>query len=563
MLSWALLLGGATAILLAIYVVVIDHSRLPYWDGWMQIEFAANEGPGHTLDWLWRQFNQHRVVLPKLFMLADLRWFRATQVSMLVVNLCIQFAHLSLLAWSMRKFGGWRGSLWRTGVGLAAFCLFCPSQWPNLLSGFTGLCCFLPPFFMTLAAVGLLLYGERCRQSSHGGAWKYLALCIGAAICGTYSLSNGNLIWPLLLVAALVLRVPAKGTAVLVLSAIISIAAYFYNYTVYIRPATLATRTSLAALANYIAVYFGSSWVPSNPGLAEAIGFAGFVLLLLVLADVPKYYRAAPAFCVQLVITLLFALGTGIVTAPGRYVFGIDQAFSPRYQSFALLFWCSMALLLLGDISAFDGAWALVGAEAGLAIIMLVAAFHAPTPLRRARWQGFNLNAAAAALETAVPDRDQLLWAHADPTVPLSYAGFLHERKLSVFTERAADLLGMPLASEFKIADAGACRGAIESQTMLSADWPAAFRIRGWAWDVGDGGAPADILVASGGTIVGLGATGDARDDQVKRAAAATTNRIGFTAYVRDVPRSEPLQLYAVPNGSSKWACPVAVFRPS
>src|SRR5579864_8769397 len=74
-LSWTVLAGGAITVALAVSVTVLGHSRLPFWDEWMQIDFAANEGPGHTLDWLWRQFNQHRVVIPKLFLLADLRWF--------------------------------------------------------------------------------------------------------------------------------------------------------------------------------------------------------------------------------------------------------------------------------------------------------------------------------------------------------------------------------------------------------------------------------------------------------------------------------------------------------
>src|SRR5271166_6123229 len=152
-LSYAVLAGGAITIALAVYLAVLGHSKLPFWDEWMQIDFAANEGPGHTLDWLWRQFNQHRVVIPKLFLLADLRWFRATQTSLIVSNFGLQFLHLALLGWSLRVLGGWRGPLWRTAFGLLAFCLFCPSQWPNLVMGFTGLCNFLPPLFASLSVV--------------------------------------------------------------------------------------------------------------------------------------------------------------------------------------------------------------------------------------------------------------------------------------------------------------------------------------------------------------------------------------------------------------------------
>jgi len=165
-LSYVILGAGAATIIVAVYVAVLGHSKLPFWDDWMEIDFAANEGAGHTLDWLWRQFNQHRVIIPKLFLLADLRWFRATQTFLTVSCLVLQFSQLCLLGWSLRVFGGWRGNLWRTAVGLLAFCLFCPSQWPNFLLGMTGLCFFLPPLFASLSFAGLILWWRNCGGDS-------------------------------------------------------------------------------------------------------------------------------------------------------------------------------------------------------------------------------------------------------------------------------------------------------------------------------------------------------------------------------------------------------------
>src|SRR5271167_563591 len=144
-LSYAILLGGILTIGFSAYLVVVSYSSLPFWDGWVQIDFPANEGTAHTFDWLWRQYNQHRLVIPKLFLLADLHWFQARQAFLLVTNFLIQFLHLLLLSWSMRVVGGWRGALWRAGTGLAAFCLFCPSQWQNMVMGISGLCFDLPP----------------------------------------------------------------------------------------------------------------------------------------------------------------------------------------------------------------------------------------------------------------------------------------------------------------------------------------------------------------------------------------------------------------------------------
>lgn len=547
--------------LVAIYLVVAGHSQLPYWDGWTQIDFAANEGSAHTFDWLWRQFNQHRVLLPKLFLLADLRWFRATQISLLTANLIIQFLHLTLLGWSMRRFGGWTGALWRTGVGLAAFCLFCPSQWPNFLLGFTGLCCFLPPCFVSLAVVGLLLYREHTTGGhKDNGAWKYLLLSVAAALCATFSLSNGNLVWPLLLVAALVLRVPRTATWVIAGVAAMGIFAFFYNYTVYISASSLVQSPGeVIALLKYVAVYFGSSWVQNNIVLAELLGVAGFALFLFVLSKVPQYFRARPAFCVQITVTLLFMLATGIVTAPGRLVFGIEQAFSGRYQSFALLYWGCLALLLLGVYSLKYGDRALVVGELALLLIMVFAAGKAQVPLGKARWQAFNVDAAALALVTDVPDNAQLIWADSHPSYVRGFVPYMRRERLSIFSEPEISYLGQPLSAVFR--QTSDCVGKIESTTAITSSLLLSLRINGWAWESATRRAPSQIVVTTDGIISGLGVVGDWRPVQTFGSWRTSSHYTGFTAYVRDVPRWAEVDVYAV-SKAGKGACQIASFRP-
>lgn len=96
--SYAILLGGVITIGVAVYMVMVSYSILPFWDGWMQIGVVARGENPLSVAWLWKQYDVHRVVIPKLFLLVDLRWFRATQVFLLVCNLLIQFLHLLLWA---------------------------------------------------------------------------------------------------------------------------------------------------------------------------------------------------------------------------------------------------------------------------------------------------------------------------------------------------------------------------------------------------------------------------------------------------------------------------------
>ena len=141
-LSYVILFGGIITIGVALYMVVVSYSSLPFWDGWMEVQAAARDRSLLSPAWLWERDNKHRVVVPKLFLAADLRLFQGRQIFLLASIFCIQLLHLALLSWSMRALGGWRGALWRTGTGLAAFCLFCPTQWANFVIGFQfALCC--------------------------------------------------------------------------------------------------------------------------------------------------------------------------------------------------------------------------------------------------------------------------------------------------------------------------------------------------------------------------------------------------------------------------------------
>src|SRR5664280_3224462 len=75
--SYAILLAGIITIGFSTYMAVVSYSSLPYWDGWIQINFAAGGGNPFTFDWLWSQYNEHRMPIPKLFLLTDLHWFHA------------------------------------------------------------------------------------------------------------------------------------------------------------------------------------------------------------------------------------------------------------------------------------------------------------------------------------------------------------------------------------------------------------------------------------------------------------------------------------------------------
>lgn len=557
LLSYAILLGGVATIGVTLYLVVISYSSLPYWDGWTQFDVAARGDSSFSPAWLWQLHNEHRLVIPKLFLGVDLRLFQGRQSFLLASIFVIQLLHLGLLSWSMRVLGGWGGVLWRTGTGLAAFCLFCPAQWQNFIWGFQ-VCFVLPQLFATLSFLSLLLYWTESNRKPDGPlSSKYLVVSVLAALGASYSLSNGNLLWPLLIVAALYLRLRRTPVLAFVVTGAVSTAFYLYHY---VRPPEHADpiaslRTPLAVL-KYWAAYFASSWTHHDFHASELIVLAPITIVILVLLPALSYARAFRPFAIQLVLIMLFCAATGLVTAAGRLNFSMGQALSSRYQTVALLFWCCLGLLLLGAAFARPGkSDAFVLAQLCLLLILGRGAVIARYPLRAVRQHAFEQNAIAASLLTGVQDRMTLSFAYPRTDMLLLTVPYMKANRLSVFADRVTATLGKPLESVFPDTRPDDCMGAVESVARIDDLTGPGLRIRGWAWDRKHQQIPEGIVVTTGGIINGLGAAGEwpPRSHETDRGIAS--DHAGFVAFTPEPPADSAVRLYTILGSHPPAAC--------
>ena len=390
-LSYVILLGGMFTIAVAVYTILVSYSSLPWRDTWKYIATIAKGESPLSPSWLWRQHYEHRLVIQKLFFVVDLEMFHARQVFLFASIVVIQLLHLGLWGWSMRGLGRWRGALWRSGVGLAAFCIFCPSPWLNYTMGFQ-VCYVLSPLFATLSFVGLLLYWTDSQRPGKPPSSRFLWLSIFAALGGTYSLANGNLLWPLLVAAALFLRLRASAVLSFAITGAVSTSLYFYRY---VRPSyhadPIASLGTPLRLLEYVALYIGSSWVNGAIVTAGVIGIIGLAIALVVLLRTPYYVRTSRAFALQLVLTGAFCVGTAVITAAGRLNFGVTEALQNRYQTFALLFWCSLGLMLLEyAFSLRAKQYRFLMAQICLLVVLVRGAILADHPIQEAQAHGFG-----------------------------------------------------------------------------------------------------------------------------------------------------------------------------
>ena len=555
-LSYAIFLGGLCTIAVAVYTIVVSYSSLPWWDTWEYIAAIAKGQSPLSPSWLWRQHNEHRLVIQKLFFVVDLEVFHARQVFLLASIAVIQLLHLGLWAWSMRVLGGWRGALWRCGVGGVAFCIFCPSAWMNYTMGFQ-VCYVLSPLFATLSFVGLLLYWtDSQHHPEKPGSTKFLWLSILAALGATYSLANGNLLWPLLVAAALFLRLRRSAVLSIAITGVVSTCVYFYHY---VRPPYHADPiASLAAplrLMKYVAVYFGSSWVNGSVFTAEAIGVLGLAVASMVLLQTPSYVRTSRAFALLLVLTGTLCVGTAFITAAGRINFGVKEAFVDRYQTIALLFWCSLGLLLL-EYAFSSGAtrYRFVVAQLCLLAVFVRGAVLADHPISEARAHGYGLNLASMALRTGVyaPIVLEGVAEHRDKL--LLGVNYFREHQLSLFSGWDSALLGTPLESTFRVASPDQCRGRLEFSPLKDSAEPGLF-VSGWAWDNQHRQPSREVVATAGGVITGLAAVGYKPLNAWTSDPEILSSYAGFAGYVRQPEPGTVVKVYAILHDSPPSAC--------
>jgi len=563
-LSCGILLGGILTIGVALYMVVVSYSALPYVDGWLEVEAAARGVDLLSPAWLWERDNEHRLVIPKVFLAADMHLFQGRQIFLLVCIFGIQLLHLLLLAWSMRALGGWRGALWRTGTGLAAFCLFCPTQYGNLIWGFQ-INLVLPQFLATVSFVALLLYWTKSQQYPQKPWSKLLVVSILAAVGANYSLANGMLLWPILILAAFYLRLRRTALLSYVISGVVSTGFYFYRLNLSTRwdmPGnTIASKlVSPLAILQYLATYFIGSFTHRLTLAAGFILLGVLAIVAIALFPAIAYIRKLSVFRNQLVLMIMFFGGTILIITAGRAHLGIEGATEPRLQTIALLFWCSVGLLLLGATFFARGRmrYGFLAAQVCLLVIFVRGAATASHPIGEARQHRFKLDTTSAALLTGV--RDVAQWKLVTPApehIPWA-AGYLRANHLSVFAGPVASELGKPLEEVFPVSPSGDCTGALELVAPIVDPVGPGLRLEGWAWDVRHQWPPSAIVVTTNGTITGIGAVGGWRPDVAPPHPGITRSHVGYVAYVSEPSGISIVNLYAILRGSPATACQFA-----
>ncbi len=404
------------------------HLDAPYLDQWEFVPLLAKSYVGRvTLHDLWAQHNEHRLLFPRIVMLAlahatgwDIRYELATNLVLgagLFAVLAIQLAQTSRRAGTSLPF---------LALPVLSLAVFSMSQWQNWCIGWQ-----LQEFMNVLAAAaGFCLLGRFAR------GWGRFAGAMALGAVATYSFANGLAYWPAGLLGILFAFDTREASAAqrrFVVWAVIGSLVWLSYLIGYQKPeyhpSLFLPFKHPVGYAGYVLAYLGTPLVGWNPhgaiaaGLVGLVGFLGTTMRVIRLGGDARA-RMAPFVCMG-----AYALAAAAITGVGRLGFGIDQAMSSRYVTMAQLLWVSDLALAMAVWRPSPRRW---GFAAALVIAGLV--LSANSAYGTLKWTERYRHRMPAQAELVKGDDPELLSRlHPEPQLVLNRREVLRELELSVF----------------------------------------------------------------------------------------------------------------------------------
>jgi hypothetical protein len=528
----------------------LDYVDIPTWDAWRCV-LDLDQLCRFDLRPLWRQHNEHRVIGVQLLYWLDFGLLRGHQFLLIGCEIACQLAQLVVLWWLLKQtenipspvrlaFAAGCGILMTTAIHVQAMVIPFLVQW------------YLTQALVLFALLFLWRAARKKRPAS-------LLAAIAATVVVTYTAGNGMLLWPELVGMAILLRLPRKQIATLVIAAAITIGVYFSGYIFVGHGRAILLLSHPFYTIGFMAIFLGAPASYIGNSFGGAMGLMGMMLTMLALVVLIRRRNSPDAVSMVVVGFCLFIVFSALLVAYGR-INPADPTFlkarAVRYAMISLTFWASLVVMIGWLLARLpcrrQYVWHL--AAAAMTAVLLVAVVGQQEASERA---GAARQARAAegaiGLETAVQDLEALSEVYQDPPIVWARTPVLRRRRLSIFAAGRQDWIGHHISELFPVGAANLCSGSMEAVTVVDNG----FRAEGRAFDWGTKQPPEDIVfVNPEGKIVGLGAT---RVGGYPRPPGRTLRRPGdldWVGFARADRSSGSLQAYAI-VGRGTTACPL------
>ena len=552
---------AATAYILITTLIIVHngYSPLPYLDGWYF--WRSRILHGNYTAFLFDQHMEHRIAVPRLFVLIDRFVFHARNLFPLICSLLAQAATGVWLYRIARRTGDFsRTSLLLLGCAIAA-ALFSAQQFPNLVRAYQIATTMLYCGFCG-STLALLRASEGRKEGIRRELW-FAVSCVSALVA-TYSSANGLLSWPILLLLALWLGLPLRFRLALAVNMVLATACYlrgYYTPPEFGKPLEELTHHFIGVLLRAVAFLgspsdailavsaglFGQRPDASRIALSAACGVAGLAAALwgwMLLWRRRERYSNGHAALVH--IALFGVLSAGLV-GMGRSM-PLIQVMTERYVTHALVFWLALGAFYWACIERRLTALTAARRQTAIGAIVLgsilTLAFRQPFWLQYSKGYAEAFGQIEAALVSDVYDPP--VWQRSFPfsaAMIFQPVAYLRQNRLSVFTEAWTASVGQPVESLFRVDRDKVCLGYFDAATPVISRFKPGWLVVGWAWDRRrQSGPDTVILVDPAHRIAGVARNTFERADVRQVIPEIQSLRVGWRGYVAG---SEPTTLAA------------------
>src|SRR5215471_3530958 len=431
----SLLIAALLAVLpalLAAYLIKRYAVNVIFWDEWGVVRLLDRWYTGSwTFADLWAQHNEHRIVFPRVLLIALWHWThldtRAGMWAAWVMLCCLAVVlyflispsaadHKSALCWFMPI--SWLVFNWR--------------QWENLLWGFQI------GFALMLLCVVCAIY----LLTRSAGLDRSYWLAMLSAVVGSFTLANGLLIWPIGLLQILGQHYLSRArgtqqlwgqTGVWSLAGLVVYTLYFRGYhKPGLHPSWFFFLQHPLTAIQYFLIYWGSPLIGVIGGLDTTQVAGGLLLAIggctmaILLCGQPLPRAALPYLSF-----VLFALLSGAMLVIARAGFGLEQAASSRYVPFAAL--GLIGFFVLVQLVASDARRrTLQGVWMGLLVLGALTSYVQGRSIARSTWAERGEAAFFLRSHACQPD-NRLRRLHPIPDVVRTRVSFVELHHLNVF----------------------------------------------------------------------------------------------------------------------------------